>query len=143
MFSGYFEQNTLKRNLTCSCFIFPLFREHLFSPGLPRATHLLEVSCLEKKTVCLIETMFVTLPLVQMNKERKEVSQQIKYKSTQDKIATVLRTYLKDWKNVLPFFELQFFVNQVVILHIVNSLNPCKLQFFVNRVVVNLHILTL
>ena len=143
MFSGYFEQNTLKRNLTCSCFIFPLFREHLFSPGLPRATRLLEVSCLEKKTVCLIETMSVTLPLVQMNKARKEVSQQIKCKSTQDKIATVLRTYLKDWKNVLPFFELQFFVNQVVILHIVNSLNPCKLQFFVNRVVVNLHILTL
>ena len=69
----------------------------------------------------------MTLPLVQMNKARKEVSQQIKYKSTQDKIATVLRTYLSDLKNVLPFFKFQFFVNQVVILHIVNSLNPCKL----------------
>ena len=30
---GYFEQNTLKRNLTYSCFIFPLFHKHLFSPG--------------------------------------------------------------------------------------------------------------
>ena len=127
MFSGYFEQNTLKRNLIYSCFIFPLFREHLFSPGLPRATRLLETSCLEKITVCVIETMLVTLPLVQMNKARKEVSQQIKCKSTQDKIATVLRTYLSDLKNILPFFKFQFFVNQVVILHIVNSLNPCKL----------------
>ena len=93
---GYFERNTLKRNLTYSCFIFPLFHEHLFSPGLPRTTRLLETSCLEKITVCVIETMLVTLPLVQMNKARREVSQQIKYKSTQDKIATVLRTYLND-----------------------------------------------
>ena len=52
MFPGYFEQNTLKRNLTYSCFIFPLFHEHLFSPGLPRATRLLETSCLEKITMC-------------------------------------------------------------------------------------------
>ena len=96
MFSGYFEQNTLKRNLTYSCFIFPLFHEHLFSTGLPCATRLLETSCLEKITVCVIETMLVTLPLVQMNRARKEVSEQIKYKSTQDKIATVLRTYLND-----------------------------------------------
>ena len=74
----------------------PLFHEHLFSTGLPRATRLLETSCLEKITVCVIETMLVTLLLVQMNRARKEVSQQIKYKSTQDKIATVLRTYLND-----------------------------------------------
>ena len=96
MFLGYFEQNTLKRNLTYSCFIFPLFHEHLFSPGLPRATRLLETSCLEKITVCVIETMLVTLLLVQMNKAQREVSQQIKYNSTQDKLATVLRTYLND-----------------------------------------------
>ena len=96
VFPGYFERNTLKRNLTYSCFIFPLFHEHLFSPELPHATCLLETSCLEKITVCVIETMLVTLPLVQMNKARREVSQQIKYKSTQDKIATVLRTYLND-----------------------------------------------
>ena len=44
--------------------------------------------------------------LVQMNKARREVSQKIKYKSTQDKIATVLRTYLNVWKNILPLFKL-------------------------------------
>ena len=75
MFPGYFKRNALKRNLTYSCFIFPLFHEHLFSPGLPRATRLLETSCLEKITVCVIETMLVTLPLVQMNKARREVGQ--------------------------------------------------------------------
>ena len=96
VFPGYFERNTLKRNLTYSCFIFSLFHEHLFSPGLPRATRLLETSCLEKITVCVIETMLVTFPLVQMNKARREVSQQIKYKSTQDKIAPVLIKYLND-----------------------------------------------
>ena len=40
--------------------------------------------------------MLVTLLLVQMNKVQREVSQQIKYNSTQDKLATVLRTYLND-----------------------------------------------
>ena len=48
---------------------------NLFSPGLPRATRLLETSCLEKITVCVIETMLVMLPLVQMNKARREVNQ--------------------------------------------------------------------
>ena len=57
-----------------SCFFFPPFHEHLFSPGLPRATRLLETSCLEKITVCVIETMLVTLPPVQMNKARREVN---------------------------------------------------------------------
>ena len=28
VFPGYLERNTLKRNLTYSCFIFPLFHEH-------------------------------------------------------------------------------------------------------------------
>ena len=74
VFLGYFERSTLKRNLTYSCFFFPLFHEHLFSPGLPRATRLLETSCLEKITVCVIETMLMTLPLVQMNKAQKEVN---------------------------------------------------------------------
>ena len=41
----------MKRNLPYSCFFFPLFHEHLFSPGLPCATHLLETSCLEKITM--------------------------------------------------------------------------------------------
>ena len=80
MFLGYFERNTLKRNLTYSCFIFPLFHEHLFSPELPRAARLLK-TCFEKITVCAIETMLVALPLLQMNKARRKVSQQIKHKS--------------------------------------------------------------
>ena len=66
------------------------------SPGLARATHLIETSCSEKITVCVIETILVTLPLVPMNEARRKVSQQIKYNSTQDKIATVLRAYLND-----------------------------------------------
>ena len=52
---------------TYSCFFFPLFHEYLFSPGLPRATRLLDTSRLEKINVCVIETMLVTLLLVQMN----------------------------------------------------------------------------
>ena len=48
---------------------------HLFSPGLPRATRFLENSCLEKITVCAIETMLMTLLLVQMNKAQREVNQ--------------------------------------------------------------------
>ena len=75
VFLCFFEWITLKRNLTYSCFFFPLFHKHLFSPGLPRATRLLETSCLEKITVCVIETMLVTLPLVQMNKAQREVNQ--------------------------------------------------------------------
>ena len=35
----------------------------------------------KKITVCVIKTMLVTLPLIQMNKAQREVSQQIKYKS--------------------------------------------------------------
>ena len=53
-------------------FFFPLFHEDLFFPGLPRATRLLETSCLEKVTVCVIETMLMTLQLVQMNKAWRE-----------------------------------------------------------------------
>ena len=74
VFPGYFERNTMKRNLTYCCFIFPLFHEHLFTPGLPRTTRHVETSCFEKITVCLIETMLVTLPLVQMNKALREVN---------------------------------------------------------------------
>ena len=64
----------IEKRFNLSCFFFPLFHKHLFSPGLPRATRLLETSCLEKITVCVIETMLVTLPLVQMNKARREVN---------------------------------------------------------------------
>ena len=70
----YFERSTLKRNLTYNYFFFPLFHEHFLSPKLPRANRLLETSWLEKITVCVIETMLVTLPPVQMNKARREVN---------------------------------------------------------------------
>ena len=52
MFLGYFERNTLKRNLTYSCFIFTLFQEHLFSPELPRTARLFKTSFFEKITMC-------------------------------------------------------------------------------------------
>ena len=50
--SSLFRTKYIEKNLTYSCFFFPLFHKHLFSPGLPRTTHLLETSCLEKITVC-------------------------------------------------------------------------------------------
>ena len=50
VFLDYFERNTLKRNLTYSCFIFPMFQKHLFSPDLPRAALL--KFCFEKITMC-------------------------------------------------------------------------------------------
>ena len=81
VFLGYFERNTLKGNLIYSCFIFQLFHKHFFIPELPRAARLPKTSSFEKITVCVIETMLVTLQLVQMNKARREVSQQIKHKS--------------------------------------------------------------
>ena len=81
---GYFERNTSKRHLTYNFFIFPLFHEHLFSPELPRAARLLKTSCFEKITVFMIETMLLTLPLVQINKAREPTKQaQIKIKSRQ------------------------------------------------------------
>ena len=39
---------------------------------------LLEASCLEKITVCVIGTMLLTLPLVQMNKAQREVNRTYK-----------------------------------------------------------------
>ena len=78
-FFGYFERNTLKRNLTYSCVISPLFDEHLFSLELPRAARLLKTSCFQKITVLVIKTMLATLLLIQMNKARREVNQQIKH----------------------------------------------------------------
>ena len=62
--------------------MFPLFDEHLFSPELPRAVHLLKkTSCFQKITVCVIETMLVTCRFFQMNKAPREVNQKIKHKS--------------------------------------------------------------
>ena len=70
--SSLFRTKYIEKKFTLHLFFFPLFHEDLISPGLPRATRLLETSCLEKITVCVIETMLVTLPLVQMNKARRE-----------------------------------------------------------------------
>ena len=75
----------MKRNLPYSCFFFPLFHEHSFSPGLPCTTRFLETSCLEKITVCVIETMLVTLLLVHMNKAQREVNEPNKPSTNQDK----------------------------------------------------------
>ena len=99
LFLRYFEQNTLKRNLTYSCFFFPLFHEHLFSPELPRATRLLETSYLEKMTLCIIETMLVTLPLVQMNKARREVNRTNQIQTKINRSSNVCYT-LNPWEHM-------------------------------------------
>ena len=62
------------KEIYLSCFFFPQFHKHFFSHALSCATCLLETSCLEKITVCLIETMLVTLLLVQINKAQREVN---------------------------------------------------------------------
>ena len=103
--SWLFRTKYFEKKFNLLLFYLPTVSWTFFSSGLPRATHLIETSS-EKITACVIETILVTLPLVPMNKARRKVSQQIKYNSTQDKIATVLRAYLNDWKNVLPLFKL-------------------------------------
>ena len=103
---GYFERNTLKTNLTYSCFIFPLFNKHLFSAELPHAAHLHKISCFEKITVCVIETMLVTLHLSRWIKHEEKWTN--KSSTYQEKIAIDLKTYLNDWKkyHILPLFKL-------------------------------------
>ena len=97
---GYFEWSPLKRNLTHSCFIFPLFHQHLFSPALPGAACLLKTSFFEKMTVCVIETMLVMLPLVQMKKAQREVNQQIKRRSRWNRDSS--KKYLITFQVVVP-----------------------------------------
>ena len=70
--SSLFRTKYIEKKFNLQLFFLPTVHKHLFSPGLPRATRLLETSCLERITVCVIETMLVTLPLVQMNKARRE-----------------------------------------------------------------------
>ena len=72
--SSLVRTNYIEKKFNLQWYFFPLFHQHSFSPGLPRATRLLQTSCLEKITVFVIETMLVTLPLVQMNKARREVN---------------------------------------------------------------------
>ena len=70
--SSLFRTKYIEKKFNLQLFFFPLFHKDLFSPGLPRATRTLETSCLEKITACVIETMLVTLRLVQMNKAQRE-----------------------------------------------------------------------
>ena len=46
--SWLFGRNTLERNLTYSCFIFPLLHKHLLSPELACTARFLKTSCFEK-----------------------------------------------------------------------------------------------
>ena len=78
--SSSFRTKYIEKKFNLQLFFLPSVYEHLFSPGLPRATHLLETSCLEKITICVIEAMLVTLPLVQMNKARRKGTEPTKYK---------------------------------------------------------------
>ena len=78
VFLGYFERNPLKGNLTDICFIFHCFTNIYSLLSYHALPAFLKPLFL---TVCVMETMLVTLWLVQMNKARREVSQQIKHKS--------------------------------------------------------------
>ena len=77
--SSLIRTKYIEKKFNLQLFFFPLFHEHLFSPGLPRATRLLETSWLEKITVCVIETMLVALPFVQV-KHEETWTEQTKYK---------------------------------------------------------------
>ena len=70
--SSLFRTNYIEKKFNSRLVFLLSIHGYLFSPGLPCATRLLETSCLEKITVCVIETMSATLPLVQMNKARRE-----------------------------------------------------------------------
>ena len=70
--SSSFRTKYIEKKFNLPLFFLPSIHEHLFSLGISRATCLLETSCLEKITACVIKTMLVILPLVQMNKARRE-----------------------------------------------------------------------
>ena len=72
--SLFWMKHTEKKFNLLLFFFSPQFHEHLFSPGLPCATRLLETSCWEKITACVIQTMLVTLLFVQMNKAWRQVN---------------------------------------------------------------------
>ena len=52
-----FRTKYIEKKFNFQLFFLPTVSGALFSPGLPRATRLLETFCLEKITVCVIETM--------------------------------------------------------------------------------------
>ena len=136
-----FRTKYFEKKLTFSSFIFPLFHEHAFFHELSCTACLVKTSCFEKIIVCVIETMLVTLLLVQKNKAQREVNQQIKCKSRQN-CNSVLKTYSNDLKKHLNTFQVVVLRKSSSKSAYCNSLNPWKLQFFLNQVV-NLHILIL
>ena len=136
-----FRTKYFEKKLTFSSFIFPLFHEHAFFHELSCTACLVKTSCFEKIIVCVIETMLVTLLLVQKNKAQREVNQQIKCKSRQN-CNSVLKTYSNDLKKHLNTFQVAVLRKSSSKSAYCNSLNPWKLQFFLNQVV-NLHILIL
>ena len=64
----------IEKKFTLQLFFLPTVSRTSILSRATTATRLLETSCLEKITVCVIETMLVTLPLVQVNKARGEVN---------------------------------------------------------------------
>ena len=68
--------------------------------------------------------MLVTKSLVQMNKARSDPK---KSSTNQDKIATVLKTYLNDLKKYLTTFQVVIPCKSSCKSTYCNSLNPCKL----------------
>ena len=99
---AYLQWNTLKRNVTYGCFIFPLFHKHLFSPELPRSACLLKTSCFEKITMCNQNNAREVAACRWIKHEEKWTNRS---STNQDKIVTVLKTYLNDSKNVFPLFK--------------------------------------
>ena len=70
-----FQAKDIEKKFNLEMFFLSTVSRTFILSGLPRATRLLETSCLEKVTVSVIETMLVTFLLVQMNKARREVNQ--------------------------------------------------------------------
>ena len=72
--SSLFSMNYMEKKFNLQLFFLPTVSQTFVFSGLPCATRLLETSCLEKITVCVIKAILVTLLLVQMNKARREVN---------------------------------------------------------------------
>ena len=69
--SSLVQTKYVEKKFTLQLFFLPIVSRTFI---LSWATRLLETSCSEKITVCVIQTTLVTLPLVQMNKARREVN---------------------------------------------------------------------
>ena len=78
--SSLFRTKYFEKKFTVQLLYLSIVSWTFFSPELPRAARLLKTSCFENIIVYVIETMLMTLPLVQMNKSRREVNQKIKHK---------------------------------------------------------------